>query len=108
MPAIVEATMPEKKLGGEKIPAKNPIAPPKIVDSIPKYGPNIMPTTGAVIAAAVTALPGSPIIGEMAMKPKTAYNAAKQIVKAISLAVIVFLIDMLSWFLPVRLRFGIF
>jgi len=65
---------------------------------MPKYGPRIIPIIGAVIAAAVMALPGNPIIGEIGRKPKTAYRAVKQTVKAISLASRFLLIDILQPF----------
>jgi len=87
MPAHEAAMTPEMKLGGEKEPTKNPTIPPKIVDSMPKYGPRIMPIIGAVIAAAVMAFPSNPIIGNIGRNPKTAYKAAKQTVKAKSFVV---------------------
>jgi hypothetical protein len=52
---------------------------------MPKNGPSTTPIIGAMNAAAVMALPGKPIIGEIGMNPKMAYNAAKHIVKEISL-----------------------
>jgi hypothetical protein len=45
-----------------------------------------MPIIGAMIAAAVIACPGNPIIGEIFRKPKTTYKAVKQTVKATSFA----------------------
>jgi len=86
------------KLGGEKEPAKNPIIPPKIVDNMPRYGPRNMPIIGAIIAAAVMALPGNPIIGEIGRKLKIAYKAVKQTVKAISLALNFLLVYILQSF----------
>jgi hypothetical protein len=86
IPAHKVVKAPAKRLGGEKEPAKNPIIPPKTADNVPTYGPRITPIIGAAIAAAVIALPGKPIIGEMGKKPRTAYKAAKQAVKAAFLA----------------------
>jgi hypothetical protein len=43
-----------------------------------------MPIRGAMTAAKVIVLPGNPIIGEIAIKEKTAYNAAKHMVRAMS------------------------
>jgi hypothetical protein len=77
--------MPDKKLGGEKWPRKKTIVPPKSVDNMPKYDPSTTPITGAVIDAMVMAKPGKPIIGEIGQSPKIAYNAAKHIIKEISL-----------------------
>lgn len=84
-PATADVTIPDKKLGGEKTPRKNPMAPPKSVDNMPKYGPSTTPINGAVIAAAVMALPGKPIIGEIGINPKIAYNAVKHTVRAMLL-----------------------
>jgi hypothetical protein len=42
---------------------------------------------GAIIAAAVIAWPGKPIIGEILRKPKTTYKAVKLTVRAVSFAV---------------------
>jgi hypothetical protein len=41
-----------------------------------------MPIIGARIAAAVIACPGSPIMGEILIAPKTTYNAVKLTVTA--------------------------
>jgi hypothetical protein len=41
-----------------------------------------MPIKGAITAAKVIVLPGNPIIGEIAIREKTAYNAAKHTVRA--------------------------
>jgi hypothetical protein len=41
-----------------------------------------MPIRGAMTAAKVIVLPGNPIIGETAIKEKTAYNVAKHTVNA--------------------------
>lgn len=95
-PAHKATVMPETKLGGEKEPTKNPMIPPKVVDNMPKYGPRIMPIIGAVIAAAVMALPGNPIIGEIGRKPKTTYKAVKQTVKAMSFVLSFLLTDILQ------------
>jgi hypothetical protein len=86
MPAENAATTPAAKLGGEKCPRENPIAPPTIVDNVPRYGPRSIPIIGAVIAAKVMNLLGKPIIWNMGKRQKTAYKAAKQTVKAESLA----------------------
>ena len=87
MPAKTVVTMPATKLSGEKCPAENASAPPKSVDSIPRYGPSIIPIIGAVIAARVMALLGKPIIGKAGMKEKHVYKAVKHMIKATSLAV---------------------
>jgi hypothetical protein len=89
MPAVNAVTTPATKLGGEKCPAKNPIVPPKTVDNAPRCGPRNMPIIGAVIAAKVMNLLGRPTMWNTGMgkRQKTAYKAAKQMVKAESLAV---------------------
>lgn len=92
-PATPDVTMPDKKLGGEKTPRKKPMAPPKSVDNMPKYDPSTTPTNGAVIAAAVMALPGKPIIGEIGINPKIAYNAVKHTVRATLLVLSARLLD---------------
>ena len=86
IPAHKAAKKPEKRLGGEKEVAKNPIIPPNIADKAPRYVPRSMPIIGAIIAAAVMVLPGNPIMGEIDKKPKTTYKAVKQTVKATSFA----------------------
>jgi hypothetical protein len=103
IPAHKAVKTPAKRLGGEKEPAKKPIIPPKIVDNVPTYGPRIMPIIGAAIAAAVIALPGKPIIGEIGKEPRTAYNAAEQAVKAAFLAGDFHSIDMLAPYSITRL-----
>ena len=40
-----------------------------------------MPIKGAMTAAKVIVLPGNPIMGEIAIREKTVYNAAKHMVK---------------------------
>lgn len=87
MPAKIAVTIPAIKLGGEKYPAKNPTVPPKSVDSMPRYGPSIIPIIGAAIVAKVMALLGSPIIGKAGMKEKYVYKAVKHVSKATSFAV---------------------
>lgn len=87
IPAKSAVTMPDAKLDGEKCPAENPIAPPRSVDNMPRYGPRIIPIIGAVIAARVMALLGKPIIGKTGMKEKQAYKAVKHMIRATSLAV---------------------
>jgi hypothetical protein len=77
---------PETRLGWESAPKKNPTPPPRTVDNIPTYGPRISPISGAITAAAVTFLPGKPIMGEIGRKPKTTYRAVKQTVRARSFA----------------------
>jgi hypothetical protein len=81
------------KLGGEKTPRKKPMAPPKSVDNMPKRDPSTTPINGAVIAAAVMAVPGKPIIGEIGINPKIAYNAVKHAVKAMLLVLSARLLD---------------
>lgn len=61
-PAENALTMPDTKLGSEKNLAKNPIAPPKKVDTAPKYGPRSMPIIGAITADKVIDLFGKPTI----------------------------------------------
>jgi hypothetical protein len=87
MPAHNAAIVPETKLNGDTEPTKNPSNPPKNADKVPKYIPRIIPISGAIIAAAVTAFPGNPIIGEIGIKQKITYRAVKQIAKAISFVV---------------------
>ncbi|GEM_PF-4348940 len=71
IPAKKAVVTPAAKLGGEKIPEKNPMIPPRIVEAAPRYGPRINPIIGAVIAARVMALVGKPTIGKAGMKQKT-------------------------------------
>ena len=53
IPAKKAVATPAAKLGRKKIPEKNPMIPPRIVEAAPKYGPRINPIIGAVIAAKV-------------------------------------------------------
>ncbi len=72
VPAQKAAVMPEAKLWYESEPKKKPMVPPRNAESVPMYGPSSIPKIGAMMAAAVIACPGRPIIGEIFMKPKTA------------------------------------
>lgn len=88
MPAKTAVIMPATKLGGKKVGAKkSPTIPPKSVDSMPRYGPRIIPIIGAVIAARVMAPPCKPTIGKAGMKEKYVYKAVKHMSKATSFAV---------------------
>jgi hypothetical protein len=88
MPAKTVVTMPATKLGGKKAGAKkSPTIPPRSVDSMPKYGPSIIPIIGAVIAARVIAPPCKPIIGKAGVKEKYVYKAVKHVSRATSFAV---------------------
>jgi hypothetical protein len=59
-PAHKDAIIPETKLGGKKEPAKKLMTPPRVADIAPMYGPRSIPIIGAVIAAAVMLLLGTP------------------------------------------------
>jgi len=87
-PAKTAVTMPAAKLGANKMGAKKSLTiPPKSADSMPTYGPRIIPIIGAVIAARVMAPPCKPIIGKAGMKEKYVYKAVKHMSRAISFAV---------------------
>jgi len=72
IPAQKVVAMPDAKLRYDRDPRKNPIVPPRNADSVPMYGPRSNPIIGAIMAAAVIACPGRPIIGEIFRKPKIA------------------------------------
>jgi hypothetical protein len=78
MPAKTAVIMPAAKLGANKVGVKKSLTiPPKRADSMPMYGPSIIPIIGAVIAARVMAPPCKPIIGKAGMKEKYVYKAVK-------------------------------
>jgi len=83
-PAHNDANIPETKLGGKKEPAKKLMIPPKVADMTPMYGPRSMPIIGAVIAAAVIFLLGTPNTWNSGIDAKTAYKAVKHMIKATS------------------------
>ncbi len=87
IPATNDVMIPAVKLMYVSDPTENPMIPPIPVDTVPMYGPNRIPMIGAIIAAAVIAAPGIPIIGEILMKPRIAYNEAKIAANAASLLV---------------------
>ena len=82
IPAQKAAAIPANRLGGLIEPTEKPITPPKDVDRVPTYGPSRIPMIGAIIAAAVIPCWDRPIIGEILMKPRTAYSAVKTAVRA--------------------------
>ena len=87
-PAVHAATMPDTTLIGEKERlVKNPITPPSPVAIAPRYGPRIIPNTGAATDAKAMAFPEIPIMGVMGTSESTEYMAPKQIVNAICLVV---------------------
>jgi len=87
-PAHNAVTTPAASPIGEKYGLKNNvISPPNNADRAPKYAPRTMPTTGAIMFAAVMALLNKPITWERGKKESSAYNAAKDASKAKSYAV---------------------
>ena len=84
IPAQKAVGMPAAKLGELSAFRERPMTPPKKVDNVPRYGPRRIPMIGATIAAAVIPCGDSPIIGEILIKPRMAYNAVKTVVKATS------------------------
>jgi hypothetical protein len=82
IPAQKAAAIPANRLGGLIELTEKPTTPPRDVDKVPTYGPSRIPIIGAIIAAAVIPCWDNPIIGEILMKPKTAYSAVKTAVRA--------------------------
>jgi len=86
-PAHTAVTTPATRLGGKKKGLKDKLAiPPSNVDSTPRYGPKIMPITGAMTDAAVMVLPKKPITWNIGEKARTTYKAVKQAINATSIA----------------------
>ena len=92
-PAHKVVTTPATKFQGAKDPAKNPMVPPRTADTVPTYGPRSTPITGAAIAAAVMLLLGMPSNWKIGIDAKTAYNAVKHIISAMSFVLSLVLID---------------
>jgi len=67
-----------RKLKGPVCVIDQPINPPIDTARVPRYGPSMSPTKGAITVAILMELPEAPITGEKERNERMAYKEAKE------------------------------